>query len=206
MRLHEINNPNLSLEQIVKLIKENCSYALDAMRSTNMFLFRGINGVRNEKPLFFKSESRLNRNPVASSVILQNNVNAAFDLAKFKANRSNSIFVTSNRNEAAWYSPGKKSIYLIFPLNGFNFTWSPIIVDLFSDIKSVLMFDSFSKNDYTNNPEILNKFLKQSYYTNNDFTDAITSGNEIMINGKYYAIHEHFYDHNLANMLFKSED
>jgi hypothetical protein len=178
------------LNHVIPLVQQHCTQSLHAMRETGKYLYRGI---KQSPPLVFLGQSRNNRNPSASPGQFQRNVDAAFNMAGFKALRSNSIFVSSSISEAKNYS--YEGVYLIFPVDGFSFTWSPRISDLYIDEYNI--FDDYTKRtlffrEDDASPELLKEFLERSLYRNTDFTSAIESTNEIMISGKYYAIHSKY--------------
>lgn len=209
MRLYEIEagqkepiEPDSHVEKqlstVVSLIEKNCKLALHSMMQASSFIYRGIKKTENIPPVVFMGQPRIDRKPKSSTEAFHDNVNLAFRMAKFKANRSNSIFVTSVIGDAAMYSIS--NLYMIFPIDGFAFTWSPKINDLY--VNEYRLFGNseeahYKRMDFFYNkpsPELIQEFLEKSHYTNKDFGAAIKSGNEIMINGKYYAVHTKYKD------------
>lgn len=100
----------------------NCSDAILAMQEANKFLYRGI----EKAPPMFHGRSRNDRNAMDTSSSVTGEVNKLLNIQGLVANRSNSIFCTSNQKDATQYG----IMYAIFPVNGFKFTWSPVIRDM----------------------------------------------------------------------------
>lgn len=168
-----------TIDHFIELIHTHCSEAIAGMKQANKFLYRGINNV----PDMFHGKPRENRKPYNSE---RANVQKLYDRALSSigctALRNNSIFCTADPNMAAIYSDSGL-FYCIFPVNGFNFTWSP-------DIKDPVNDSDFNWMGNKNNPDFYTDFVKLKHYTNGNFSAALTSGNEIMISGEYYAVIE----------------
>jgi hypothetical protein len=144
----------------------DCSDSIAAMQSANKFIFRGTSSFPSE---IFIGKSRDNRNSLSYVREESKIIDFQFEQDGFDARRTNSIFCSGSGPEAGSY--GK--LYMIFPINGFKFTWSPMVVD-------------FATNASIN--KHLSHFHPLSYgYTNKNLVAAIKSKNEIMINGSYYA-------------------
>lgn len=203
MKLYEIASGEKEeiLDSIVPMITKNCKRALHCMRATHGFLFRGIKaGQAKALPRVFLGASRDNRNPTSSSATFQRNIDLTLSNAGFNALRLNSIFVTSNIHEASLYS--SQNLYMIFPIDGFKFTWSPVISDLYINEWKMWGDDDIAFNtrqEFYNHenasPELQKRFLEITRYTDTDFTSAMKSGNEIMISGRYYAVTSKYKDY-----------
>ena len=98
-------------------IEKHCSEYLTTVDKTNKILFRGQNDV--SMPIFI-GHPRENRKPSDSDPGAQALYDKYLTLMGFKALRSNSIFASSDKYHAGRYG----DIYAIFPINGFQFTWS----------------------------------------------------------------------------------
>lgn len=109
-----------------KTIETQCSQALSIFKSEKKFLYRGI---RNTPYDAFVGKPRQDRKPKDSSVGQQERLDTALASAGFKALRKNSIFATSVGSRAAMYG----QVFLVFPKNGFHFTWSTRFDDLIID-------------------------------------------------------------------------
>lgn len=163
------------LNQLGEFIKTNCSeYLFELKSSVKNNLFRGM-GLKNESPPIFLGQSRNDRRPKDSDYSMQTVIDDRLQKLGYTALRRNSIFCTTNMNTASGYG----NIYVIFPLNGFSFTWSENIEDLF-----------YSVNLDSEQIAELNDKEFDNYFDFNgvDFVDALNSGNEIMIHGKYVAV------------------
>lgn len=201
MRIYEIDaGTRTSIDgftEALHLIQANCKQALSAMTSANRFLYRGTRGAPSE---VFHGASRQDRNPSSSTKEFQENIDSALSMAGFKALRSNSIFCSGDIMEAVGYG-GNKNLYMIFPIDGFQYTWSPKIRDLFVDEYNLWGDDPGAFDKRTtfyrepNAPDELKKeFLQRVGYKNTDLDAAIVSGREIMISGEYYAVYAKYKD------------
>jgi hypothetical protein len=102
-------------------ITTKCGQALAECRKAKKVLYRGLDAKPHYTPEeIFISQPTTNRRPMSSPKDTQ----AAFDKIMsergFKALRGNSIFCTSDKFFAAGYG----SPFIIFPVDGFSFTWS----------------------------------------------------------------------------------
>jgi hypothetical protein len=178
------------VEQYMELVATNCSDALNAMKQTRHFLYRGYMDAQS---IAFKGASRNNRRPLSFDQDVAEKLDELFDYEGIAAKRSNSIFVSSDMDDATFYTnytPGTMggpkrhdNVYMIFPINGFNFSWARKTSDLFGDW-----------SPYRDTPLLMgNHFdeLTQKYgFTDQDFISAVRSGKEILISGQYYAFNE----------------
>lgn len=143
----ELANIDPKLIKIASAIRRDCSYAVSAMREANGFLYRG---VRGEPPLTFLGKPRTDRMAKDSSAEIQERFDAMLKESGFTALRSNSIFCSGNFSQANGYGG---NVFMIFPKDGFHFTWSPRYDDLYSDLLSNLYhkgFDSlFESNEFS---------------------------------------------------------
>jgi hypothetical protein len=117
--------------QIASLIKRDCSYALQSMEEAGSWLYRGIKG---NPPNIFTGKPRENRWAKDSNDQVQKDFDGLLKAAGFNALRSNSIFCSGRLSQATGYG----DVFMIFPKDGFTFTWSPKYLDLYSDLLSNL--------------------------------------------------------------------
>lgn len=115
----KIDLASMPPKDLINEIRSRCSNALDAYQHYGNCLYRGLSG-KSSTPLVFKSHSIENRlardsDPVASKLI-----DTYMKRMGFKALRSNSIFTTSIIGATKTYGDS----YAIFPVNGFDFTFS----------------------------------------------------------------------------------
>jgi len=170
-------NPQM-VERVERHV-ENCSQILKIYSQTQRVLYRGISGEASD--IFF-GRSPVNRTPVDTSPELHNLINKKLREFGFIACRDNSIFTSSHRMTADYYG----SMYVIFPLDGFDYTWSPKIRDFFNEISGYGEYDI-----KTDNLENMTRkdFEKTFGYIQNQGIDvAIATEKEVMIRGQYLAI------------------
>ena len=116
------------------LIEKECSKFLVEVKKANKFLYRGMD---NDHPVVY-GRSHEKRDPKDTSERTQKEIDKILSDAGFKALRSNSIFTTGDYGRAGGYG----DVYIIFPRNGYNFTWSTKHKDWVpheSDTKKVIM-------------------------------------------------------------------
>jgi len=222
-----------SFGPLVQTIKKECSQALKAFKYTHKVLFRGVKKGKTNTPAYV-GRSWNERKTMNSSEEGQRIFDYALQKMGISALRSNSIFTTSDSNQAGGYG----NLYIIIPKNGFQFSWAIHEPDMVMDDVSILykeaavdvimdnidklveagkMADDASGYEWQ---EVLHlegyeksiEYLKDAKYpaaalkkitldklidynhikndigpTNKDFVNALESGNEILINGEYYA-------------------
>lgn len=120
-------------DKYLKLVERDCSQALAAMTQSERFLYRGLKDKRSpqgpiETPNAFRGAPHANRKSKDTFPALQIDVDNLLKKAGFAALRSNSIFVTSDPNQASEYG----ELYLVFPVDGFNMLWSPKYDDFYT--------------------------------------------------------------------------
>lgn len=152
---------------VYKFVEENCKQYIEQHPEWKTKpLFRGLN-VYGKDYLFV--ESPVNRKPLTSTEHSHNMFVDAFKEARFIANRDNSIFCIGSSRYAKHY--GK--VWVVFPFDGFKFTWSPEVSDLF-----------YFYNKENKTYEGWLNFIKQNY-KEDDLPAAIDSKNEIMMTGRF---------------------
>lgn len=104
-----------------KYITRHCGQALEIMRAVKNPLFRGID-IR--VPYFF-GHPRENRPSFGGDPDLMELIDGKLASAGFKALRHNSIMCSGSATKAFQFG----ETYLVFPRDGFDFTWSPEISD-----------------------------------------------------------------------------
>lgn len=185
MKINEIFNPD---ENDVKFddIMAKCSQILQAYNTTGKLLYRGLNS--DIGPKFF-SASPKNRTPMNMYGTVNDFIEEWFNNKKFVATRSNSIFATSNFNDAENYALDDL-VYVIFPIDGFKFTWASQIEDLWhampDDFDSKHIIKTKGIDDLK---DYVFKIMDKGDFRQTDLNKAITSGNEVLIHGEYYGLH-----------------
>lgn len=109
--------------KVISFVEKHCSQSMDIFKQSKHVMFRGMG---NEKRDVIIGSPWTNRRPKDSSVEDQNMLDSYLEAAGFTALRRNSTFVSSNLSQAENYG----SVYVIFPKNGFSYTWSSIHDDL----------------------------------------------------------------------------
>lgn len=105
------------ISKFVKGLEKKCSDAISDMRKAEKFLYRGTRQFKDA----YISRPHTARSTMSSYSEMQELYDQKISEVGFKALRSNSIFTTSNLRFAKNFGT---HIYLIFPVNGFSFTWS----------------------------------------------------------------------------------
>lgn len=119
------------LLRLLKGIEKNCSEIMKIYHEFNSsygyaatFMYRGAS---SDKDAFFGKPFD-KRKAKDSNQLLSDYLNKLMAEQGFEARRDNSIFGTGDKLLAEEYAnPGT---YIIFPVNGFKFTWSPVEDDL----------------------------------------------------------------------------
>ena len=187
MRLSElsINSPYFANKvpgkDIINQIRHECSFALEEYQLTGKLLYRGI---MHPKYLIFRTKPKLDRKPLHTFKADDKLINDYMEAQGLKAIRRNSIFTSADINEARIYGHP----FAVFPVNGFNFTWSRSIRDLFTGITPNNPLEQFLRQSKEIGPGSVSRFKAVFKFTPSDFAGALASGNEILINGWYWAI------------------
>ncbi len=114
------------VQSIASKIQNDCGKFLMAFRTSGELMYRGIRG---EALSVFQATSPTNRVPVDSDPDEVAKFNSILSALKIEANRSNSIFVTSEEFHARDYG----TLYVIIPKNSAKFSWSAEEKDLIID-------------------------------------------------------------------------
>ena len=120
------------------LIENDCSDFLKYMKKAGRMLFRGMDS--NGKVIYGRSHEK--RSTMDTSENVQKRFDELLKVAGFKALRSNSIFTSGDMDHAENYGDP----YMIFPKNGFNYTWSEEHADWVPDEDNVY-FDSSDEHE-----------------------------------------------------------
>lgn len=135
----EKNNLPVKFVNLMQGIEKNCSQICQLyMKENNKFVSNSSGGYNSSNRVFFyrgikkSNEDALygkpfeNRKSKDSNANLSEIVNKKMAEAGFEARRDNSTFVSGSKNQAASYG----TPYVIFPRDGFSFTYSKEISDL----------------------------------------------------------------------------
>jgi len=236
-----------SFGPLVQTIQKECSQTLAAFKSTGKVLFRGVRTGKSN-PSAYVGRSWNERRTMTSVPEGQKLFDYALQKMGISALRSNSIFTTSDSNQASGYG----ILYIIIPKNGFQFSWAIHEPDMVIDEVSVLFQESVIDKIIDNIDALVEKgkmssdasgyewqevlqfegyeqsikYLKDAKYpavalkkitldklidyphikndigpTNKNFNGALDSGNEILINGEYYAFELNKFKDILSGLL-----
>lgn len=199
MRLNEFNTDGPDL---ISSLRDTCTQYLDATQKAGHgnLLFRGDNYKADD---WYSAKTRENRLPLANSVNLQRIADGWLQLKGFRALRHNSIFCINNQRWAETFG----RLYAIFPEDGFDFTWSPLIKDFNNhnigaqyplEIKRM---DDGERHSYKPEIQLANEFVEKNGFTNTNLANAIFSRKEVLIRGNYYAVK---WDEAMRDILFRA--
>lgn len=123
----------IKMDNVFKALAKNCKEIVKVYKELNRnsftkqrFMYRGIKSSADA--LYGKPFDA--RKPKDSNVDLHELVNGTIDSLGFEANRGNAMFVTGDRSQASGYG---SSLYVMFPVDGFTYTWSQVEKDLVLD-------------------------------------------------------------------------
>lgn len=134
MKISEISEDNeIDNGTLYDFLKKKCS---EFLKETAKPLYRGFNEDDHQDRQSFIISSRNDRTPRDTSVAVQTFMDNLMKDAGLIATRSNSFFCTGAIDSARNYG----DVYRIYPINGYKFSWSPIIQDFYTD------FDTFLKH------------------------------------------------------------
>jgi hypothetical protein len=129
----KVNDRPVKMNNLFKALAKNCKEIIKVYKELNRnefsrgkFLYRGIRS--SDDALYGKPFDA--RKPKDSNRDLHELVNGTINKLGFTANRENSMFVTGDRSQASGYG---NSLYIMFPIDGFTFTWSQTVKDLVLD-------------------------------------------------------------------------
>lgn len=156
------------VEKVANYITKNCQPWLNQINNQkDARVFRGVDiqGMY-DSPAFIR-KVRHERRPKDTDQKRHQAFNHLIQAAGGIANRTNSVFVSSSQNQAAAFG---SSIYSVYPIGNFEFTWSPHYQDWTEE------FEHYHMLRYLSNEKIISA-LKQSLelesITNAEFKFAI---------------------------------
>lgn len=147
--------------RVCKFIEEHCSEFLASVNAAHRFLYRGIKTYESPSEIFL-GRSRNDRHPRDTDADIQLIADEYLTLRGFKALRSNSIFCAGEEQNALTYGDP----YIIFPINGFDYTWSLEHVDW-------VISPRFLSPNYS----VLRNIFNDIYYSTRDDTHKATLTN-----------------------------
>lgn len=132
----DFNQQQKEIVQLANTIKTQCSDFLNEMKAANKFMYRGRS---NSSLTAFRSTTPKNRYTKDSDQAETKKFNELLTSLGLSANRSNSIFVTSDKKHAQHYG----NLYMIFPKNTAQYTWSSEFKDLIVREDQLARFKQF---------------------------------------------------------------
>ena len=164
----------------VAYIREHCSDILNVYQRLGAVLYRGISYYVGTS--WAVEESRVDRSPKDTAPRIQKLVDQKLEGAGFKALRSNSTFTNPMPTAVLEYGTS----YVIYPENGFDFTWSPVITDFWAEIIDIPV--RYSHLERCLEELTPAEFVNEYNFLHGSLDSAINSKNEILIRGKYVLI------------------
>ena len=124
------DRPSPGVNQMLDVLRTECSEFIEHMVSTNKLLYRGLRESADQ----FEGRSRDDRTTKDSDIKISEAFDALLRQLGFEALRSNSIYTTTNRDFASGYG---RHLYIIFPKNGYKFMHTnkrDLILDSWADL------------------------------------------------------------------------
>lgn len=198
MRLNEIAGDIRDPKVLKGILEYDCHDILQVYHIFNethngvKFFYRGYSRSRPQG--YFRATSPQGRPPRDTEDEIHDVLtNLLYDIG-MQASRDNSIFVTANMKMAQTYARGEGEIYIVVPIDGFAYSWSPLIVDLYdfishkSDDGRISYEERLKMMDEEGlTRENIQWFKEKFQYTNKNLGRALGSSSEVMISGAYYA-------------------
>lgn len=215
MRYFEITeqiNKEDNISTIVSTLLYECSDIIKEYKKTSKVLYHGMGemGLNRISKSFGFVIPRENRMPKNSSEEFQKAIDFYLVENKFKALRSNSYFTTSGIENTRLY--GKT--FVVFPSNGYNFTWFKNVDDLYSfddeylmnvqDYYETKIDDTMSPNQKEEikkkiNKKVISDIMAKAQPSKMNLNLAIDSGHEIMFTGKFYYVDYKYFSDNIKD-------
>jgi len=203
-QLKSLSQEKNVLEESLPILKKECSQILKEMRKGYFVLYRGFKNVEigddGEKSQFFSRVPRKGRQPLDTSTTMHLIMDDYFDKKFGWRARSEGVFCTTSPSHAKFYG----EIYMVFPVNGFKFIYSPNVHDLFDEqnrfikkftknkislLSDLHTFLDMAKANKVETEEAVFKMLDGLKYTDKSLRKAKTNNSEVMIKcSKYYAL------------------
>jgi len=182
--------PMEGFDKFWKEIEVNCSDIISLYKTHNRLLYRGMK--RDGGIYFTKEQIRNDRK--------------SLNTHNLKALRSNSLFVTGDSDLAQYYGQP----FIIFPKNGFNYTWFKNARDLYDEIRwfnssennQMELTTDIQSNNFNNKIDQFMNFVKPTYTNIDDYIQVAYSGYELMVQGvEYYAVRTQGFERIIKTLL-----
>lgn len=212
MRLFEISDEGTQMVRgILPEVGKNCSEFLKSSISVRRYLWRQTR--KHGGPFYVGASRPGDRRPTDMDRGVQGRIDEFLQYKGFKALRRNSTFTWSGGiiNKPLTMTGNS---FMIFPKNGFAFSWADKFTDLYEYVSELLHIaksqpdKEFSAmiEDVLNTPVspnlLMTEFDQLFSYHNTNMEEALNNASEIMISGEYYAIHSTFVEE-VTSYFFK---
>ena len=188
MKLAHICESTTSIDSIIAKVKKDCKTYL--READDCLMYRGFNSEKFFEPMTIIQHFP-NRKPINTTTLAHNMLDD-YSLEKFGWKiRSDTLFVSGDYYRARDYSYDSNNVYVVFPIDEFEFVWSPKVDDFYAggedmpdpqvhNINTYVPTDEYRKEVY--------EFFDGLNYQADDLSAAIKSKNEIMLNAKKYYV------------------
>ena len=191
MRLEQYLTEEYSPEEVIKMVRKDCSEALNAMIRTHNALWRGSDDSFSGYIKAFTP--RTDRRPRDTKKWVHDILDEEFEKKFGWKVRSEAAFATASKSVADGF--GNRA-YMFFPFDGFEIVWSDKVSDLTMKFVSV-----YRDNDFRNRAEEEEKAIRKvvdglmKTYKEGNIDQAIYSMNEISFKcKKYYLVDDDMWD------------
>lgn len=145
------------LTEFIEKVESECSGFVNVVKESGAFLYRGVNETRNA--FFGKTRTDRKLSKFSEGEIYQKSLNHLLTVTGFEANKSNSIPCSPSISTADRYGQTK---YIIFPKNGFKFTWFKTNTDSISEHNLKRLYDPVKLAKFVSN---IKTIVQQTYNT-----------------------------------------
>lgn len=168
-------------------IKNECQPWLRETQNLSVTAYRGLK--RTDWDLNRNGYSveivRQDRRPSDTPMPVHKYYNETIQKAEKIANRSNSLFVTSNKR-ALLYEPEMfgdfEEVVVVIPIRKFNYTWSTLFKDAFHYYeKKARVYFNFATDTFTPPPELTDTLVKSWQGDDGTLIKGLRSLKEVMI-------------------------
>lgn len=193
MKFYNYLNESTTSHEIMDILSNKCKPFLRKMKEERMSTFVYSGRERSED--FFIGQIRKDRKPLHTPKKVHNLLDKLFEQYHGIKLRSKSLFCTINSNDAINYG----ILYLIFPIDKFEFYHHPDITDLLQYIRNehnIKNIEVWSKEEH----EDMEKDLQEIVQEYQKGLPKIYTDVELMLYGdKYLAVSEKFWLMNNMN-------
>lgn len=175
-RVNSVRSP----EELVQVIEDNCGQMLAACRKAKRYLYRGIKDDTGDAQSIITA-IRPDRRALTLRADQHNDLEKLFNMAGLRANRTNSIFCTTN----TVYADSWGTVFAIFVKDG----WEGTVFENVQRSYSYYPLKNIIQSDMISGKEKLRKFkdLRPMVVTPKNLASVLVKGYEdILITGESY--------------------